>query len=718
MIRRLIIASICLSLFCLASQSYAQTKIDPYFDSLHKGSQFKALSISKIPNSNTSDPSVEVFIKTNDLEQTSGAVLLAGGRVHTAFGKIITANVPSKQLDVIAQSDNVIFIEAAKPINLSNDVAAEEIGLTEVHAGYELPQAFSGKGIILGIVDTGIDYTHDDFTDNEGNSRVLAIWDQSKYLGKGPVEISNTFGTECDAESIASGFCPLTDFDGHGTHVASIAAGRDDKYGGVAPDANIIVVKYDAKLDLETGYADAIFSTKICQAAYYVFAKAEKLGMPAVVNLSLGTHIGAHDGTSLFEECLGALVGEAGKALVAAGGNEYSGDQDYTGIHTGFELSESKRATNFVIHNASSDGMYYIDVWGSPGSVLNVGLAVHDGEPTGEPKEYSGLTDSGATNSGSFKDGNIDYMINATETESVLNGKPHVGVLIAVDPNYNEIEELSFDLVVKGSGSFDAWLFPDKPARTIQFTAVSGTEINSPWQYIAGDRMKSVAIPSTSPDVISVVGYATRNRWTTGMLTWIFNGQELGEILNFSSSGPTADPEFTGQKPEIAAPGGMIAAAKSSHAQIGSEVTLDDGEHFLQAGTSMAAPFVSGTIALMFEANPNFTQADVLGFLIDSAYADMYVGSVPNNRWGYGKLDALRAMELAVNGNPSGYFDSGSLGSIGAQSQADSSGQSSCQLISTEHRTFINGEMLVAVFLLLALGLIKKTKAARTEKIV
>ncbi|MFH1513853.1 MAG: S8 family serine peptidase, partial [bacterium] len=335
-------------------------------------------------------------------------------------------------------------------------------------------------------------------------------------------------------------------------------------------------------------------------------------------------------------------------------------------------------------------------------------LAVHDGEVVHSANEYSKLTQPGAVNSGLFEDGHIKYLINATETQSVLNGKAHVGVLIVVDPSYKDIENLSFDLVMKGSGSFDAWLFPDKPARTIQFTSIAGDYSGGKWKYIPGDRIKNIAIPATSPDVISVVGYSTRNQWTSGALTWIFNGQHLGEILSFSSSGPTANPQFTGQKPEIAAPGGMIASAKSGHAQIGSEVILDDGEHYVQAGTSMAAPFVAGTIALMFEANHNFTQDDVKGFLLNSAYVDDNVGNVPNDRWGHGKLDVLGAMKLAINGSASGYFDSTGSGSIGVPLGDASSGNSSCQLTVQVSSSFCGAEICLLLIFLMAAGFLRK----------
>ncbi|MBN1283675.1 MAG: S8 family serine peptidase [Proteobacteria bacterium] len=684
-IRRAFSAAALLFVVLSASALHANPKIDPYLDSSSADPDFKALSISAPLPKPADDPPVEVFVKASDVGAAADLISSLGGSVRVTSGSVITASIQASGLEDLAGSEDVVFIEAAKPVGLSSDLAGAEIGLPEVSAGMGLPAGYTGEGIVIGIVDTGVDYSHPDFLDSEGRSRVLAIWDQGRSGGPPPAEIANSYGSECEHEKISSGTCALTDADGHGTHVAGIAAGRHGQYRGVAPDANIVVVKYDAKLDLESGYADTLFSTKICEAAYYVFAKAAKYGVPAVVNMSLGTHLGAHDGTSLFEQCLAGLAqGQAGRALVAAAGNEHNSDRSYTGIHAGFDPAGRELASNFVIRQKTGDRLYYIDLWGAKGSDIAVGLAIHNGTPSRDPAQRSYMARPGDKISGSFYSGKIKYLINATEKSSPLNGKPHVGIRIQLSTEVENPLAYSFDLVVKGTGGFDAWLFPDKPARTMEFTAIEGNK-GGAYDYVPGDRIKSIAIPATSPEVIAVAAYATRTRWEADSLTWVFNGQELGDILNFSSSGPTADPAFTGQKPELAAPGGMVASALSASAGVSSQVITADGKHYMQAGTSMAAPFVSGAVALMFQHNPNFTQTDVEAFLTQGAYADSFTGGVPNDRWGAGKLDLLKSMELAVNGTASGSFaaqgsvsiPSGDGGSGGCEMIASASGAGS-----------------------------------------
>lgn len=690
---------------CLPAATLAQTKIDPYLDQGSNIRGFKVQTINRSADLTTGasrDKDIEVFVKSNNAPLTREGIAALNGKVHMVSGNILAATVPEASLKSLSSLKDVQFIEAAKPVGFKNNVAGAEINSQEVHEGYNLPSPLTGKNVVIGIIDTGIDYDHPDFMDADGKTRIISIWDQNASSGSGPTEIEDSFGTECTSQMIASGSCPIRDSDGHGTHVAGTAAGRDANFGGVAPDANIIAVSYDSSMNLNDGYVDTIFSTKICQAAYYVFAKASALGRPAVVNLSLGTHIGAHDGSSLFEQCLAGLVeGFAGRAIVAAAGNEYSSDNDYTGIHTGFEVN-GFQATNFAIKQISNDRVYYVDFWGSIGSDIQVGLGIRRENPAGNLIEFSGLVDAGQRKDGEFLEGEITYTINAGETESALNGKPHIGMIIRLSRSFSQIQNYSFDLVVNGRGSFDAWLFPDKPAKSVMFTSASGRKSDN-WTYVPGDRIKNIAIPATSSAIFAVAGYATRNRWNADPSCCQVNFA-LGQLLDFSSAGPSAEPDATGAKPDIAAPGAMIASTLSADSAPNPLLIMSDGKHSLQAGTSMAAPFVSGAIALMFEANPNFNYTDIKNILKTTAYKDDSVGDVPNDRWGWGKLDVLAAVTASMNGIPSGNFQSNpGAGTPMIESGANSS--PGCRLVSSASNAF-EYQILLAGFFAVSLALL------------
>lgn len=301
----------------------------------------------------------------------------------------------------------------------------------------------------------------------------------------------------------------------------------------------------------------------------------------------------------------------------------------------------------------------------------------------------SEMVPMGDSKSGSFINGDISYQINATDTDSPLNGKPHIGVTITFSDSVDKPDGYNFDLLVSGNGHFDSWWYPDKPATVVNFTSISGDR--GGLNYIPGDRIMNVAIPSTAKNVISAAAYTTRSRWDhdAGCCQVSY---KVDDILGFSSSGPSADPAVTGQKPEIAAPGAMIASTKSRDTKVDDLLLMPDGQHMLMAGTSMASPFVTGTIALMFSANPNYTYMDVERYLTDGAYVDSFVGTVPNDRWGYGKLDVLKAIEKALGGGASASLSSNPELTLpgGVQSKP------SCQLLTT-----IPGSQANAVVLLI-----------------
>ena len=174
---------------------------------------------------------------------------------------------------------------------------------------------FNGNNVVVGLVDSGIQYQHDDFKNPDGTTRIYSIWDQ---LTVGIAPQPYNYGNECTQAQINAGTCGEVDAEGHGTHVAGSAAGDGSatgnavpqfKYSGMANKATIIMVKTDFT---DTGLIDAV---------KYIFAKAALLGRPAVVNMSLGTNLGPHDGTLDLELGLNALVGP-GKVIVSSAGNE------------------------------------------------------------------------------------------------------------------------------------------------------------------------------------------------------------------------------------------------------------------------------------------------------------------------------------------------------------------------------------------------------------
>lgn len=655
----ILFAFLCLSMGLVPRVLAASTeKIDPSFLLFPSGDVIRTKALSKGAHSKATTEAVmvEAFIRTDDPHLTADAIRGAGGAVGVILPHLITASFPSSELATIADRDEVHYIEAAKPLSPSNDIAATEVNGLEVHRGIGLPTGFTGSGVVIGIVDTGIDLSHPDFLDAEGNSRILAVWDQRNDAGPGPSEITRSYGTECDHDMILNDACSMEDVTGHGTHIAGTAAGRHEKYGGIAPDANIIAVRYRSEVAVEDGYAEALFSTTICESCSYIFKKAAAMGMPAVCNLSLGTHLGAHDGTSLFEQCLDGLVEDPsaslGRVVVAAAGNENVIDPVSTGLHAALDVNDTTQAVNFIIRDLSAGNFFYIDLWGMPGDQFEIALALHEGLPdTNTLRTTTSFVKLGESASGALLHDRIDYTINAGEIANPLNDKPHVGIALLLDNSIHDPKRYSFDLILRGRVHADAWGYPDKPATAINFTTLNGDR-DQTWTYVSGDNEKSIAIPATAGTVIAVAGYSTRDKWVGGEGCCRVDF-EVGKILPFSSRGPAAS-DAVGIKPDIAAPGAMIASARSRDMQVNNLLVVPDSSlHYFQAGTSMAAPFISGTAALMFSAHPTLRHTDIKRYVTAHAYVDDEVGEAPNAVWGYGKLDVLAAVTAAVEGGPS-----------------------------------------------------------------
>jgi len=624
--------------------SHAFASIDPFLQM-----NLPVISVGKNLTAATDISWHRVLVRTHDINHTKSLISDLDGRIHMSTSDILTATLPSDAINILANDAQTIHIEGDTPISIYANPALTEINGDSVHLGQQLPSAYTGKNVIIGVIDTGADITHTDFQNEDGSTRILYLWDQTGD-GHGPDEVENSYGNECDAADIDDNQCTFQDTNGHGTHVTGIAASNDPEYTGVAPESDIIIVRYNPVVEIRSGMIYPAFSTNICDAAFYIFSKAKELNRPAVINLSLGTHIGAHDGTSLFEMCLSNLVQESpGRAIVAAAGNEHHADEKSSGIHTGFQV-DGMMATNFKINHQSLDDIYYMDIWADEKSEIDIALAMYMHEPSVQSLiEKTDFASPGDIQSYIFLNGAVEIIIHYAETPSVQNNKFHAGIMMIVDPELIHPYEYSFDLIVSGNGEFNAWLFPSDPPNTIQFTTITGDQ-GLEWTYQVGDKKMSIAIPATSPNIIAVTGYTSQNTWTSLEENCCQVEFTLDTLLPYASHGPSADASYTGIKPEIAAPGGIIASSLSSQASaVANTLITRDHQHMYHAGTSMAAPFVSGTVALLFELHPDLSASDIKTIITQAAYADDHTTEVPNNLWGYGKLDVMKSIEIGLD---------------------------------------------------------------------
>lgn len=671
--KMLIVFSAVLVLF--GSTAFAEGKVDPLLRIMADNPE-AAMSGMKAFGAKSSDSGVamaDVLVKAEEGQAEAAIVFIEelGGSVRTVVGDIMTASIPLDSIEDLDASPLIAAVEAAKPMKARMNWARSSVAdggsaAAEVQAGTctgcaPSPGAggYTGTDVIVGVVDSGIDCQNADFKNSAGTTRIVAYWDQT-IAGTGVAEIAGSTGKEYTGTALTDGSCAVSaDTEGHGTHVTGIAAGSNATYKGVAPTASIVSVKYSNSS-----------STSVVDGSNYIFKKADALNKAAVVNLSLGTALGAHDGTSLMEQGLDALLvsgstDKKGRAIVAAAGNEnfMTSDPDaaiYGGIHAtidnangvmrGYEFNvRSDAASTAAI---AADGLM-VDFWLDSGADCTVKVEGYKGGA-----KVAGLTmDWVAYGAATTTKTDDAVTISLSYSETAASGKKHGTALITragtgiVDTILNGY---TFYFALNGTCTGNAWLYPDYTARE-DFTKVQQTAPDG-YTYVAGDSIRTVGLPGTASKIITAASYMDRPSWVSMDGTTYFqttygacDGSGSGgtslNISLFSSLGPTANASDL-QKPDIAAPGEPIVATLSSGiSSVPAVCSKGDATHYKLEGTSMATPHVVGVVALMFQKNNCLTYGNAKTYLRSSATTDAFTGSsIPNYTWGYGKLNAAAVM--------------------------------------------------------------------------
>lgn len=577
-------------------------------------------------------------------------------KINSKIGNIWTIDFPVlnyKELQNIKGIDYVEFSTIENVSKLKNDVEIRTTKVDKVHNGLQngLPKNYTGKGVIVGIVDLGFQNNHPTFFNQEGTkNRITKYWNQSA-AGTPPTGFS--YGNELsDTTSIIN----ANDWDGtHGTHVAGIAAGsglgsKNFQFKGVAPEAELVFVSIKYRNDTLAGSAlgDYVVANPCILDAYkYIFDYAQSVGKPAVINLSWGMHTGSHDGNSLFDKATGFLVGK-GKVLVGANGNDGANN-----MHISHSFNKDTMNT-LMIENSREKRIkesVYADFWGSKNSVFSMQLSVLDTNlnivaQTPYVNSTSRLSKTFVLND-SFK---IVFKI---EPSFITNQKPNITVLANNPQQSLFILKLSFtsdSSTVHGwnSGASRDWTsgsFANKWGKwNFENTFMSGNS-----DYTASEN------GGTSKAVISVGAMAARSSYINikGNLRNDSSYVLPGKIAPFSSRGPTVDGRI---KPNLVAPGFDVPSSMNNLQYPGWKVdemmdtSIFRGQKQIWAvasGTSMAAPHMTGIVALILQANPNLNHIDVKNILESTATQDDETGAVPNNTYGYGKVNALEAVKKA-----------------------------------------------------------------------
>ncbi len=616
-----------------------------------------------VDESKPGDPA-DVLIK-GDPEQIISFVYSVGGQVKYTAGRIVAARIPvggaesSSSYPGIEKIDPVYgkIVTLDEQVDINNKIAEVRNGRAP------LSRKYKGKGVVIGFLDTGIDFGHPDFLKDDSTTRIRYAWDQT--LTNGPqIPPQFGYGNECDSSDINAGKCPLKDNNGHGTKVAGIAAGGgriDSNITGVAPEADIIVVKINL---------NGSFLTSVVDGINYIFKKADELGKPVVINTSVGTYFGSHDGKDLATQAIDYMINEKpGRAIVAAVGN--AGRYN---MHLSYKVNKDTQFTWFKFNPKL--GLVYFELWADTADFNRVNFRLSAESPDDfsccyKQKSYNIQKDFNLKPGiGIMKDSiKTPYGICigiATFYAEIIDGRYVLDVVIRPDStNY------LFNFSTYGKGKFDIWSHPLLTGTSEMVSDVpTVTEYPPIAHYRKPDNKKSmVSSWACSSSVLTVGSYINRNSYKSYTGATVYLNGIQGDMEPTSSLGPTRDGRI---KPDLLSSGQNVLTPlalweRNSYLNSNPSRLTESGWHTRFGGTSAAAPIGAGAVALFFEKYPEARAEDVIHVFTETALADSFTGSIPNDKAGFGKLDLFAAMTAesgcsdpaALNYNPAALFSYG-----------------------------------------------------------
>ncbi len=536
-----------------------------------------------------------------------------GLKVNSKFGTIVTAQASSGEIDALRRDPHVLSIDASRDGG-SHDCAVSVpfVGGADIQSP---PIAEKGDKAIIGIIDSGIDILHESFLDGNGQTRVSWMWNQRDNSGPSPKEVDpatftqdyGTLWSNTDIQGVVDDSVvgptsvpvALRDAQGHGTHVASIAAGRavGTFGGGMSPESKLMVVIPNMKTS--PGDPPSLgYSNSHIDALFFLRLAAEKMGLPVAVNVSLGMNAGAHDGESPLEVAFDQVSNKGsdpGFVIIKSAGNERG--------HAGHAQITLRAGTSHpVVWESDSSFRHqdYLEAWYSKFEELSFVLV----DPAGNKSPAVTHSDPSASVT---LGGNFCKLQLTTLHDD--NGDNKLAIWILPDTSNIQMGEWRLKVeavtVLGRSPVLDVWI-EREDIRAVHFKS--------------GDNdAMTLSIPGTANTVVTVAAC---------------NSTPPVELNASSSFGPTRDNRA---KPDISAPGNQIVAARSNSSDRQSVVAL--------SGTSMAAPHVTGALALVLSrrhkdsTKPQYNAKQLRSALIRQTKNP---SGVHDPGFGFGTLDALK----------------------------------------------------------------------------
>ncbi|KJZ84681.1 subtilase family protein [Clostridium sp. IBUN22A] len=509
-----------------------------------------------------------------------------GGEFYDLNFNFALVYLPIIKLKDLATSSEIQYMELPKGLIESDLESNREACVLQTYSSYNI----SGKGVIVGFIDSGIDYMHPAFMDEKGNTRIEYIYDLSdgnKTYDKN--EIDRAIKSE-NPYSIV----PQQDLTGHGTHVAGEACGGGKipaRYRGVAPESSIIMVKGSR--------GKWVLSSQIMVGLKFLLDKSKELDMPIVVNISLSTNDGAHNGTSLLEQYISAIANLERVTIVIAAGNE--GD---AGHHAGGEFQKIQ-SRSFTV--ASDESMIVINIYKSILPDITINII----GPTGQQSGYIKISQG-------YFNGNIGR----DRFDIYVSGPKPFGLESEIQII---ITSISSDYLIPGTWSIELDVINDYEGSYSIWLPIS-EGLNPETKFLDSNQFNTLGIPATVRNIIAVGSYNGR---TNTLSSYSGRGEQVSctQLI----------------RPDIVAPGENVIGP------------LPGGGYDTKTGTSMATPIVAGICALFNEwgiikgNNPYLFGQRLKYYLVKGAQRSRSDISYPNPSWGYGTICANESFFILEN---------------------------------------------------------------------
>ena len=490
---------------------------------------------------------------------------------------------------------------------LMSTIGLEKSGVSQVQRNPYL--ALYGRGVIVGIVDTGIDYQHPAFRNNDGTSRILSIWDQT--IQGGNIPSGFTFGSEYERRLIdlalssqnPLSMVPTEDTDGHGTAIASIIAGNpslDNSFSGVVTEADLVVVKLkEAKENIRQFYfvpenVKCYQETDVILGIRYLYSVAQQLKRPIVICIALGTSQGGHDERGATSSYINNLSQLPGIDVAVAAGNEGNNRRHYYA-----SINAAPFSTNFDLRVSSADKGFSFEIWPDQLSHLSIEITSPSGEKSGIIRPTFG---------------------NCVEFNLIFGAtKLWVNNIIFEEETGNQLIFIRFQNPIEGVWSLQVINDKESPF-SFHSWLPSGELISNETYFLESDPDTTITSPGSSINPLTVTAYDPLNN----------------SFVYTSSRGFTRTNQI---KPSVAAPGYELPCAAFENTY----TTL--------TGTGAATAHAAGVIAMLLEWSvvrgnySSVTGNDINQLIIRGATRDDVATTYPSKIWGYGRINISGVFE-------------------------------------------------------------------------